>query len=90
MSEYNTDNKDAIDIAPRQSHIHQEVAGMNGKTSVTREPYGKPGKFTTIDEASGRPRILADIVHRIRWPLLQSLRSNMCPLRHPRRSPLRL
>ncbi|KAH7095014.1 general substrate transporter [Paraphoma chrysanthemicola] len=43
MSESNIDKKDAIDLAPEHSHLHQEVAGMHGKAIVTREPYGKPG-----------------------------------------------
>lgn len=38
-----SEKKDAIDIAPAQSHVHQEVADMHGKALVTREPYGKPG-----------------------------------------------
>ncbi|OAK95267.1 general substrate transporter [Phaeosphaeriaceae sp. SRC1lsM3a] len=43
MSDHSVEKKDAIDIAPAQSHTHQEVAGMHDKAFVTREPYGKPG-----------------------------------------------
>jgi hypothetical protein len=47
MSHSSMDHKDAIDIAPAQSHDHQEVAKMSSidKAVVTREPYGKPGMF---------------------------------------------
>jgi len=38
-----SEKKDAIDVAPAPSHVHQEVVGMHGKALVTREPYGKPG-----------------------------------------------
>ncbi|KAF1920448.1 MFS sugar transporter-like protein [Ampelomyces quisqualis] len=43
MADYSMDKKDGIDVAPTQSHVHQEVAGMHDKALVTREPYGKPG-----------------------------------------------
>lgn len=48
MSHSRMDKKDPIDIAPAQSHDHQEVAAMHtvDKAVVTREPYGKPGMFT--------------------------------------------
>lgn len=46
MSEHSVDKKDAIDIAPAQSHLHQEVVGMHDKAVVTREPYGKPGMLS--------------------------------------------
>ncbi|KAH4344708.1 hypothetical protein HBH98_135790 [Parastagonospora nodorum] len=43
MSHDTMDKKDAVDITPAQSHVHQEVAGMHDKALVTREPYGKSG-----------------------------------------------
>jgi hypothetical protein len=46
MSNY-SDKKDAINIAPTQSHVHREVAVMHDKALVTREPYGKPGTFNS-------------------------------------------
>jgi hypothetical protein len=48
MSHSPTDQKDAINITPAQSHDHQEVAKMSSmdKAVVTREPYGKPGMLT--------------------------------------------
>jgi hypothetical protein len=42
------DKKDVVDIAPAQSHVHQEIASMADKALVTREPYGKPGIFTFV------------------------------------------
>jgi hypothetical protein len=50
MSNDRMDKKDAIDVAPAQSHIHQEVVGMHDKTLVIREPYGKPGMFSAQKE----------------------------------------
>ncbi|EAT80651.2 hypothetical protein SNOG_12239 [Parastagonospora nodorum SN15] len=41
MSHDTMDKKDAVDITPAQSHVHQEVAEMHDKALVTREPYGK-------------------------------------------------
>ncbi|KAH3971000.1 hypothetical protein HBH64_227460 [Parastagonospora nodorum] len=43
MSHDTMDKKDAVDITPAQSHVHQEVAEMHDKALVTREPYGKSG-----------------------------------------------
>lgn len=43
MADSSMDKKDGVDVAPAQSHVHQEVAGMHDKALVTREPYGKPG-----------------------------------------------
>jgi hypothetical protein len=54
MSEFNTEKKDAIDLAPEQSHLHQEVAGMHSKAMVTREPYGKPGTLDPLASNRGR------------------------------------
>jgi hypothetical protein len=39
------DKKDIIDTTPAQSHIHPDVRGTYAKALMTREPYGKPGKF---------------------------------------------
>jgi hypothetical protein len=50
MSNHRMDKKDAIDVAPAQSHIHQEVVGMHDKTLVIREPYGKSGMFGAQNE----------------------------------------
>jgi hypothetical protein len=48
MSHDVMDKKDVVDIAPAQSRVHQEIAGMADKALVTREPYGKPGIFTFV------------------------------------------
>jgi hypothetical protein len=53
MTTLSTNKKDMIDIAPAQSHIHQEVRGMYDKVLVTREPYGKPGTFDHRSYPSG-------------------------------------
>jgi hypothetical protein len=91
------DNNEAIDIATAPSHFHQDlVPEMHSKAIITREPYGKPGKSSSLillklqTQPRQPPRNPTYTPRRLHRPVLQPIRSNMRPLRHPRRSTLRL
>lgn len=56
MTDYSMDKKDGIDVAPAQSHVHQEIAGMHDKAVVTREPYGKAGTSSFLETRSSKTK----------------------------------